>query len=112
VLPSDALPGKVTGVEVILEAVSEALTAGRSPTSVAASVGVAGRTLKSWILGLGARVLDLEQLYRHRARRAPSDAPPSATLHRWAAVSAELQRQLCITVSPVMTDLRGIAGDD
>jgi transposase-like protein len=71
VLPYDALPGKVTGVEVVVAAVAEALSDEATVTSAARSAGVAPCTIKRWILGLGTRLLDLERLYRHRAQRAP-----------------------------------------
>src|SRR5438309_2612393 len=71
VLPFEALPGKVTGVDVILDAVGQAFVDGAALTSIAGAARVVSRTIKTWMLGLGARVLDLERLYRHRARRAP-----------------------------------------
>jgi hypothetical protein len=98
VLPWDALPGKVTGVEVILDAAADALTDGTTVSRVAEGCGVAARTVRSWILGLGARVLDLERLFRHRAGHAPPDAPMSALLHRWAAVAVELCRRRSVAL--------------
>ena len=77
-------------------------------TSVAERCGVATHTLKSWILKLGARLLDLEQLYRHRERHALSDAPPSGLLHRWAAVVVELCRRLGSDSRRQITDLSAV----
>lgn len=106
VLPCDALPGKVTGVDVVLDAASSVLADGSTMKAVAAVCGVAARTVRSWILGLGGRVLDLEQLYRHRAGRAPPDASATAVLHRWATIRAELWRVLGAEDPPTATDVR------
>ncbi|MEK7860047.1 MAG: hypothetical protein AAB284_01675, partial [Chloroflexota bacterium] len=111
-LPFDALPGKVTGVEVIVDAITTVVSDGSSVASVAHCAGVAARTLRSWILGLGTRLLDLEQLYRHRAKLAPASASPSATLHRWAAVSREVGRRHGTAEELAMTDLRRSAAEE
>ena len=112
VLPFEALPGKVTGVDVVLDAVGRALIGGDALTSIAGGARVVSRTVKLWILGLGARVLDLERLYRHRASRAPDDAPQSALLHRWSAASVELARWFGTSMSAATTDLRRSASEE
>jgi hypothetical protein len=58
VLPSDALPGKVTGVEVVF-AVASAVLGGQRVGTVAQRYSVSRLTVRYWVLGLGARFFRL-----------------------------------------------------
>jgi len=73
VLPFDVMPGKRFGIEVTFAAVDKIVTNGKPVAGVAREHGVTRRGLRQWVEGVGARALDLERLYHHRAQTAPSD---------------------------------------
>jgi len=106
VLPFDAIPGKRFGVDVMFPAVQRVVTDGKSVASVAREHGVTRRAVRQWVVGVGARALDLERLYHHRAQTAPRDAPAASLLVRWASVAVELVRPLSTPVVRFTTDLR------
>jgi hypothetical protein len=89
VLPCDALPGKVTGAEIVLDAVSR-LRQGENLTAVAKACGVCRLSVQHWLAGLGARCLDLFGLLRHRA--IVTSTASTGTLVRFAAFEAEAHR--------------------
>jgi transposase-like protein len=112
VLPFDAMPGKRFDIEVTFAAVSEIVTDGKSLAAVAREHGVTRRALRQWVEGVGARALDLERLYHHRAQTAPCDAPAGRLLVRWSAAAAELVRPLSTPVTRFVTDLRRTAKEE
>jgi transposase-like protein len=112
VLPFDAMPGKRFGIEVTFAAVSKIVADGKSVAAVAREHGVTRRALRQWVEGVGARALDLEQLYHHRAQTAPRDAPAASLLVRWSAAAVELGRPLSTPVTRFVTDLRRTAREE
>jgi len=112
VLPFDVIPGKRSGVDVTFPSVRRVVTDGKSVASVAREHGVTRRTIRQWVAGVGARALDLERLYHHRAQTAPCDAPTAGLLVRWAAVAVELARPYTTTAPRFATDLRLTASQE
>jgi hypothetical protein len=112
VLPFDVIPGKRSGVDMTFPSVRRVVTDGKSVASVAREHGVTRRTIRQWVAGVGARVLDLERVYHHRAQKAPRDAPTAGLLVRWAAVAVELARPFTTTASRFATDLRLTASQE
>lgn len=111
-LPFDVIPGKRSGVDVTFPSVRRVVSDGKSVASVAREQGVTRRTIRQWVAGVGARALDLERLYHHRAQKAPCDAPTAGLLVRWAAVAVELARPYTITAPRFATDQRLTASQE
>jgi hypothetical protein len=89
------LPGKVTGIEIVVGALSR-VREGKSFAVAARAVGVCELTARHWLVGVAARCLDLYGLLRHRAIITSGTSP--ATLVRFAAFVTEIARRRPVKV--------------
>jgi hypothetical protein len=92
ILPCDVLPGKVNSAGNVFGAL-EAVAEGVAIAEVGRRHGVSRACVRKWVLGAGARYLDLCELVRHRAMVARPSTRPEGRLVRFYAFLSSAQSE-------------------